>query len=53
MDNNGRIEEPELHNDPTLQGEGEEGGRAAGVAVKHQNDGSIMQYNARSDPTDG
>ena len=31
------VEEPELHDDPTLEGEGEEGGRAAGVAGKHSN----------------
>ena len=30
-------EEPELHDHPALQGEGEEGGRAAGVAGKHSN----------------
>ena len=33
----GVEEEPELHDDPALQGEGEEGGRAAGVAGKHSN----------------
>ena len=33
----GVEEEPELHDDPALEGEGEEGGRAAGVAGKHSN----------------
>ena len=42
------VEQPELHDDPTLQGEGEEGGRAAGVAVKHSNlwlHNAILQWN--------
>ena len=31
------FEEPELHDDPALEGEREEGGRATGVADKHSN----------------
>ena len=33
----GVEDEPELHDDPALEGEGEEGGRAAGVAGKRSN----------------